>query len=209
MTKLQEYVLDLFHVMVLSEGQNKTTPVLINAPYGFVTDFNPAPSQAKVLKSKFQPLDGRTLFTVEERANADIENLITKQILHYVEVYGLGVEGVFNIPMSNERAMTMNYVRAVTVAELSEKVMKLLASNAPVATNDVPKIKEIVKHYAIELDLSEVKNNELKIALYTEDMVWTNGDDAVRYIVHKMTGRRPYRSATGPSTSCSTAVTAR
>ena len=174
--------LALFKVLVASAGQFNFD----HAPDGFVTDFNPTPEQLKLLKSTFKALPITTLFTVEERANAPVEHLIRKQILHYIEIYGLESPGLFNLECSNGKLATLTYVRAVTVAELEKLVHGLAYANRPIA--DVAPVVELIRDYKLSYDINLVLNNELKVALFDpmRDR-FTSGDDAVRYICYQAT----------------------
>ena len=179
-----EAALSLFKVMLLEKGQGKTAFNLSYAVDGFITDFTPTYAQLKTLRATFEALPVQTLFTVEERANASFEHLITKQFLHYFEVYGLGAPGLFDLEVSAGRIATLTFVQAVTVDELTKKVQDLIYANRPVA--DVAPILELLKDLPYDINL--VKNNELKVALF--DPIrdkFTDGDDAVRYICYHAT----------------------
>ena len=172
--------LGLFKVMLAPKGQLDFG----NALDGFITDFTPSPDQLKLLRKEFEALPVQTLFTVEERAQGSFEYLITKQLLHYFEVYGLGAPGLFELEVSSGRIATLTFVQAVTVDELTKKVQNLIYANRPVA--DVAPILELLKDLPYDINL--VRNNELKVALF--DPIrdkFTDGDDAVRYICYQAT----------------------
>ena len=168
---------DLFKVMVAE----RTGLNLNYAVDGFVTDFTPSQAQLKALKDKFVALPVTTLFTVLERQTASVEELIAKQILHYIEVYGLESPGLFQLETTSGRIATLTYVKAVTVEELAEKIHALIYANRPIA--DVQQVVDVMREYGIQYDINEVKNNELKVVLFdpTRDK-FTSGDDAVRWI---------------------------
>lgn len=171
----------LFKVMVARKGKFN----LSNVEYGFVTDFEPTTEQVKVLKSIFKPLPIVTLFSVEERKNSSPEELICKQILHYIETYGLESSGLFNLEVTKGKIISIAYIRACTIAQLSAKVTALIESNRPI--KDVKPVVDVIREYKIKYKLNEVANNELRIALYDGKTAFENGDDAVRYICYKAT----------------------
>ena len=177
--------LDLFKVIVLSNGQKIMEPQLGNVSLGYVTNFAPTSQQKNALVQAFKPLPITTLFSVEERKQADISSLIAVQLLHYIEVYGLGCPGLFNLEVTKGKVLVIANVRGVTVEELGELVRTMIYANAPV--RNLEGIVELIQHYRIPYDLSLVQNNEARIRLYRDGDRFTSGDDAVRYIVFKTT----------------------
>ena len=134
----------LFKVMVARKGKFN----LSNVEYGFVTDFEPTTEQVKVLKSIFKPLPIVTLFSVEERKNSSPEELICKQILHYIETYGLESSGLFNLEVTKGKIISIAYIRACTIAQLSAKVTALIESNRPI--KDVKPVVDVIREYKIK-----------------------------------------------------------
>lgn len=171
----------LFKVVVAKKGKLN----LSTAEHGFVTDFEPTNEQFVMLKNLFKPLPVVTLFSVEERKNASIEYLLTKQILHYIETYGLESPGLFNLEVTKGKIASIAYIKAVTLAELTKKVTALIEGNRPI--KDVKPVVEVIRDYNIKYKLNEVANNELRIALYDGKAAFESGDDAVRYICYKAT----------------------
>ena len=177
-----ESCIDLFKVV----AAKKTDINLTYAMHGFVTDFTPTPEQVKALKSKFKPLPITTLFSVEERKHADLDHLISKQILHYIEVYGLDSPGLFNLEFTSGSIATLSYIRAVTEKELAGKVLDLIYANRPIS--DIKPVLEIISDFGIQYDINEVKNNELRVALFSPSRdVFKSGDDAVRWLCYDAT----------------------
>lgn len=174
--------IDLFKVVVAKRtGMNYT-----HALDGFITDFTPTPSQLKVLKEKCQALPVTTLFTVEERTQSDPATLIEKQILHYIEVYGLDSPGLFQLEQTNGRIATLSFIKAVTTEELSTLVHDLIYANRPIA--DVKPVIEVMQEYGIKYDINAVRNNELKVALFDPKRDdFNDGDDAVRWLCYQAT----------------------
>lgn len=177
--------IDLFKVIVLSAGQEIVTPQLDNASLGYITDFVPTQQQKNALAQAFKPLPITTLFSVEERKEMAPMMLITKQILHYIEVYGLDSPGLFNLEVTKGKVLVLANVRGVTVEKLGEMIRTLIYANAPV--RNLEGIVELIQHYHIPYDFALVQNNEARIRLYRDNDRFTSGDDAVRYIVFKTT----------------------
>jgi len=180
-------ILDLFKVMVVDDSDRCATSNVEHIDRGLVMDFIPTSRQLKVLKDVYKPLDVTTMFSREERDNADPYDLITKQLMHYIEVYGLGMPGLFNLEVTTDTIITMNYIRGVDKAELGELVRKLLYTNAPV--KDTVVVKDIIDAYNVEYDINSVANNELRVILFdARNDTFVSGDDAVRYMCYVATG---------------------
>ncbi|MDE1830230.1 MAG: hypothetical protein KGI25_07905 [Thaumarchaeota archaeon] len=171
----------LFKVVVAKKGKLN----LDNVKNGFITDFEPTDEQVDMLKSLFKPLPLVTLFSVEERKNDSLEYLLTKQLLHYIETYGLESPGLFDLEVTKGKIVSIAYIKACTLAELTELVTTLLEGNRPI--KDVKPVIEVIRDYKIKYKLNDVANNELRIALYDGKTAFTSGDDAVRYICYQAT----------------------
>jgi len=179
-------ILDLFKVMVVDESAYCDSINTQHVDRGLVMDFIPTTKQLKVLEGVYKPLDVTTLFSREERDNVDPFDLITKQILHYVEIYGLGMPGLFNLEVTTDTIVTMNYVRGVDKVELGEMVRKLLYANAPV--KDAVVVKDIIDAYDVEYDINLVANNELRVILFdARNDTFESGDDVVRWMCYAAT----------------------
>lgn len=172
---------NLFKVVVAKRGKL----YLSNAVNGFVTDFLPSEEQVEMLKTLFKPVPIVTLFSVEERKNSSPEQLITKQILHYIETYGLESPGLFNLEVNKGKIASIAFIKAVTLAQLTEKVMALIKGNRPI--KDIKPVVEVICEYKIKYNINEVANNELRVALYDGKTPFASGDDAARYICFKAT----------------------
>ena len=180
-------VLDLFKTVVVSQDQKVKNYNFDLISRGIVLDFNPTILQKEGLKSYFQPLNVKTLFSVDEAENASPEELITKQFLHYIEVYGLNAPGLLNLEVSEGRKVSITFVSGIVQEELSEKVWSLVYSNAPI--KNVPALKNVVDEYKIDVDVNKIRNNEFRCMMFDENKhVFASGDDAVRYLVYKATG---------------------
>lgn len=183
---MEKELLELFKVMVVKDDE----PLRINVDFavnGLVLDFVPTREQKRVLLDFYKPLDIITLFSREERETASPETLIMKQILHYIEVYGLNTPGLFDLETNSGQIFTVNYVRGVSLEVLGCMVRDLIYTNAPI--KDVVALSNIIKGYNIDYDINKVLNNELRVVMFDiEKDTFTNGDDAVRYMCYCATG---------------------
>ena len=177
-------ILDIYKVMVVDSPSKDYD--LSNISNGYITNFNPSKDQEKLLNSYYKPLDMNTLFSVKERENGDILTLLNKQFLHYYEVYGLDMPGLFDFEVYSGKVISLNYVKGITLAELELLIQNNLYTNAPV--KNALDIVNIIRHYNLSYDINMVKNNEMKVMLFdvTRD-TYSNGDDAVRYICFNAT----------------------
>jgi hypothetical protein len=179
----QTNVLKLFNALVVSSnasvGDIDTTYV---EKFGVITNFKVDAQQHYALAAQFQPLPIRTLFGRVERDTASIFSLITKQLLHYVEVYGLNRPGLFDLEVEEGKIVSLRYVQGITTLQLGDMVRKLLYTNAPV--KDAAMVKQIITDFSVDYDINQVANNELRVALYdVTKHVFATGDDAVRWLV--------------------------
>lgn len=180
---VDQHVLKLFKAMVTDGVGNLD---LSNVASGFITNFRPTPKQLKLLQEEFKPLNLTTLFSVEQRETLSAQELIYLQVLHYIEIYGLNSPGLFNLEQKNGQVATIAYVQGLSRDELADKVRSLLYANAPI--KDAEALKEIIESYAIDFDLNQVKNNEMRVLLFRLGQdVFQSGDDAVRYMCYTAT----------------------
>lgn len=180
-------VLSLFNCIVVNVSQRTIQPCLTHADIGVVTDFDPTDEQSAVLVAANKPLDITTLFTREERETASLEHLLVKQILHYIEVYGLDAPGLFDLECHQGKIVPLRYVAGITVDELGVKVSRLLYANAPI--KDTAQVKRIIEQYDLAFDINNVANNELRVILYRPGLdTFKNGDDVVRHLCWMATG---------------------
>lgn len=181
-----ETILELFKVMVVDDSVRRSDFNMKYVTDGFVLDFNPTTRQLTALRAVFEPLDVTTMFSREERDNADPFHLIVKQLTHYLEVYGLRMPGLFNLEVTTDRIVTLVYVRGVSVDEFGGMVRDLLYANAPV--KDAVAVKNIIDAYGITYDINRVANNELRVVLFdARNDMFDNGDDAVRWMCYAAT----------------------
>lgn len=180
-------ILDLFKCVVLSSRQKTLdTPYTDLIKYGYVLDFTPTVAQIQFLKNASTKLDFTTFFSVDERLNSDPHDLMVKQVLHYIEVYGFEMPGLFDIELDNGSILTVNYIKGITPSDMTDVVEQKLYTNAPVESAE--KIKNIIKKYKVKVDINKVANNELRVLLFDASVdTFADGDDAVRYLVKQAT----------------------
>lgn len=188
---IQHEILDLFKVMIVDYQQSNApaynTWDISYIGCGVVLNFIPNKEQRSILLDVFNPLDINVLFSREERETSDPVSLMTKQILHYIEVYGLGAPGLFDLEVSAGQVVTMNYVKGVTPDEFAEMVRKLLYANAPI--KDAVVLKQIIRETGVFLDVNKIANNEMRVAFFDPNRDnFTDGDDVVRYMCYAATG---------------------
>lgn len=177
----QAAALKLFNVLPAVPGDMDAS----HAAKGFVTNFKPSPAQLKLLTETFQPVNLVTLFSVRE-ATGDLARLFIKQVLHYIEVYGLDMPGLFNLEVEGGKSTVLRFVKAVSVEELAELVSRLMYADAPLA--DVEPVVTLVRTLKIPYEINKVANRELRIALFNPEVdVLENGDDAVRWLCWRAT----------------------
>lgn len=185
----QANVLKLFNALVVEPGA--TTGVVNTSlveKLAVVTDFEPNSVHQAVLKATRSPLAIRTIFGRVERDTASLVQLVTKQLLHYVEVYGLNRPGLFDLEVEEGQVMVMTYVQGITVEQLADRVRALIYANAPVRDSDL--VRQIIQDFNIDYDVNQIRNNELRVELFNPNRDrFNNGDDAVRYMVKLATGK--------------------
>ena len=184
----QADTLNLFNCVINESGYKLTTSVATDLlDMGLVLDFVPTDEQIAMFRTELKPLDMTTLFTREERQNAGVSHLLEKQILHYIEVYGLGMPGLFDLTTTDGTLVSMRYVKGITLGYLGDMVRKLIYANAPI--KDTALVKRIIRNYAIDYNLDKVQNHEMRCMLFNPGWdEFKSGDDAVRYLCYQATG---------------------
>ena len=180
----QRSVIELFNVYVVDSTFRDGAVNLDLVDRGIVTNFNYTKHSRKVFEETFQPLNVNTLFTRQEVERSSIQELLTKQLLHYVEVYGLHEPGLFDLVRNNGQVIPMRFIYGITKEQLAYKVKELIYRNAPI--KEIEPVQAIIKHYDIDYNINHVANNEARVALYDVDRdQFKDGDDAVRWIAYK------------------------
>ena len=183
-------ILDLFGGIIVPKNKivpNHTNTGLIG--HGIVIMGTKTHSfiQNECLLERYPYLNMNTLFSVEEREKGDVFDLIVKQLLHYVEIYGLNSPGLFNLECDGGQIVKLTTIFAYTKDQIADKVRDLLYANSPI--KDTAMVYRIIDALKISYDFNKIKNNELKVWLFDRKVhTFDNGDDAVRWICYKATG---------------------
>lgn len=132
-----------------------------------------------------------------------IEKLIAQQIIHYFTTYGLEALGIYDqdlvyiphekleIPEINED-IPLICIHNITAIELGSKIMTLLTSGIALSKQTVEDIM-VLSDYIDKDRFDEIKNKEIKIALYDKYGVTPkNNMDFLRYVVFKTTNSTLY-----------------
>lgn len=109
MSKKYENQIKLFGAIVLEKGQKKSFNTSL-IQRGVVTNFATNDEQTKAIKSMFEAINVTTLFSREERLNSDPYDLIIKQIMHYIEIYGLDQPGLFDLEVTKGKILPIRYI---------------------------------------------------------------------------------------------------
>lgn len=185
MSKKYENQIKLFGSVVLEKGQKKEANTSL-VQRGVVTNFTSNAEQTKAIKALFEAINVTTLFSREERLTAEPFTLINKQILHYIEIYGLDMPGLFDLEVTKGKILPIRFIQGISAKELQAKMDNLLYSNSPV--NDSALVKAVIEENDLEYDINKIQNNEIRCILFNQkDDKFTSGDDVVRYIVYKTT----------------------
>lgn len=182
---VQSSILDMFNVMIVPENRQGNVHVI--ASHGLVLDFIPTDAENRILCNTFKPLDMNTLFTKEERTNGDVFGLITKQILHYMDVNGPYNLGLQPLTVDGGKIINIRVIRGVNRGYVVDSIRDILRKNAPV--KNAVTIKKMMDYLDMGFYINDVKNNELRVLLFDSSKHrFSSGDDAVRWLVFKATG---------------------
>ena len=182
---IQLNLLKLFNVVAVPQIHNGTNVSLLKS-HGVVTDFPMSNVHVDAITEYYKPLDAKVLFGKTERETKSEFELITKQLFHYFEVYGLNSPGLFNLEVNEGQVIKLTFVKGLTINKIEDMILDLLYTNAPVKDIDV--VKELINSLQVSFDFDKIQNNELRIVLFDYSKhVFKNGDDAVRYMCYKAT----------------------
>lgn len=132
--------------------------------------------------------------------DASIQQLVFEQIIHYMTTYGAERLGVFDeesvyIPGEQldapelKEGVRIVVIRGFTKAELKEKLMELLTSGVALKEKTVADVLDVATFVELtEADVEDVKNKEVKSALYDYfGIVPTKPIEFLRYVVFRST----------------------
>lgn len=128
-----------------------------------------------------------------------IEVLVVEQLVHYFTTYGFEDLGIYDsetvyVPKEKldipelAKDIELISILPLTSTELSEKLMVLLTSGIALSKQSVQDIM-VLSDYIDKNKFDEVKNREVKIALYDKyNIMPKNPDEFLRYLLFKLTG---------------------
>ena len=132
-----------------------------------------------------------------------IEKLIMQQIVHYFTTYGLESVGAFDsdlvyIPHEKleipelEEDIVLTVIKYINENELQEALMTLVTSCIALSKQTVNDVM-LLADYIDKTKLDEIKNREIKIAMYDKyNVVPKNNMEFLRFVVYKLTGSTLY-----------------
>ena len=132
--------------------------------------------------------------------NAQIEDLIAQQMIHYVTTYGFESLGMYDndlvyiprekleIPELDLENIEFITIKPLTSDELTEKLMTLVTSGIALSEQTVEDVK-VLSDFIDKNRFDEVSNREIKTYLYDKyNIMPKNPDDFLRYMLFKLTG---------------------
>ena len=132
--------------------------------------------------------------------NAQIEDLIAQQMIHYITTYGFESLGMYDndlvyiprerleIPELDLENIEFITIKPLTSDELTEKLMTLVTSGIALSEQTVEDVK-VLSDFIDKNRFDEVSNREIKTYLYDKyNIMPKNPDDFLRYMLFKLTG---------------------
>jgi len=134
--------------------------------------------------------------------NAPIEQLVLEQIIHYMTTYGFENVGIYNedsVYIPNEKleipelkeGIKLVVIHGYTKEEIKDKLLSLIIFGIALATDTIKDVVKLIDYVGIkEIEISSVKNKEIKIALYDHfNVVPSDPIEFLRYAVYKSIGK--------------------
>ena len=132
-------------------------------------------------------------------ATADIEELVSEQLIHYMTTYGFEELGIFSheavyLPRERleipdlEEDIELISIRPYTKEEVSEKLMTLLTSGIALSKDTISCITDLAELIDISR-FEEIRNREARIALCDVFAIAPEDpDEFLRYVIYKASG---------------------
>lgn len=132
---------------------------------------------------------------------ADIEQLVIEQLIHYFTTYGFEALGIYDkdsvyipnekLELPDSKGITLTVIRGYTKSELKEKILSLLRTGIALNEDTINDIVDIALFVGIDdSDINSIKNKETKTILYDYlDLFPSNPTEFLRYMVYKSTDR--------------------
>ena len=133
--------------------------------------------------------------------NASKEQLVMEQIIHYFTTYGFEAMGIYNessvyIPSEKLKlpevdGIEITIIRGYTKKELKAKLLEMLGSGIALKEDTIKDVLEVIDFVGFkEAEIEDVKNKEVKIALYDKmNIVPDIPIEFLRYIIYKTVGK--------------------
>lgn len=133
---------------------------------------------------------------------ADIEQLVAEQIIHYFTTYGLEELGLYReecvyipaekleIPEITED-IKLTIIKGYTKKELKEKLLNLLQSGIALGEDTLKDVVDVALYVGIdEKELKTIKNKEVRIFMYDYlGIIPSDPTEFLRYIIYKSTSK--------------------
>ena len=134
---------------------------------------------------------------------ADIEQLVMEQIVHYITTYGFEHLGIYNkdsVYIPNEKLeipdvdideIKLVVIKGYTKEEIKEKLLRLLKSGIALKEETVKDAVDVATFVGLSInDLETIKNKEVKILLCDKlHIILENPTEFLRYVIYKATGK--------------------
>lgn len=132
--------------------------------------------------------------------DSDILDLFLQQISHYITTYGFESLGIYDentvyIPKEKleipelDTDVYLTIIKEIQPNELTERLMTLLTSGIALSQETIDDIMNLSDYINLDM-VDEVKNKEVKIALYNKyHIVPGNNVEFLRYLINKATNR--------------------
>lgn len=132
-------------------------------------------------------------------AEADLEQLIVEQIIHYITTYGFERIGIYNqdsvyipneeldIPDIDINDLKLVVIKGYTIEEIKTKLFNLLKSGIALEGDTIKDVIDIATFVDInEEDIETIKNKEVKCSLYDYlDVIPKLPVEFLRFLVYK------------------------
>lgn len=134
---------------------------------------------------------------------ASTEQLIIEQIIHYFTTYGFEKLGIYNkdsvyiprekldIPEIKIEGFTLMVIKGYTKKELKQKLLNLLSLGIALKEDTIKDVIDVATFVDVdEKDIKDIKNKEVKSALYDYlNLFPENPVEFLRFVVYKATNK--------------------
>ena len=132
--------------------------------------------------------------------SASMIELVYEQIIHYITTYGFEELGIYSketvyipgekldVPELDEEKIELIIIKPLSEKEIGERIMPLANSGIALSKETVNDIVNL-SHFIPRNRVSEIKNRELKIAIYEKlRIVPSDSEEFLRYLIYELTG---------------------